>query len=117
MHDICKSRGKWWKGLIPVYNSWIYTKISGLAWWWFVIYMSLATLISKFEEMELVLGIMLCLITFNYCYNLSKKFGKSDGFAVLLAFLPFVGFPILAFGSSKYEKTAKVDKNGIFKVD
>ena len=48
---------------------------------------------------------------------MAKKFGKSTGFAVLMAFLPVIGLPILAFGSAKYDKDAKVDANGIFSVN
>lgn len=54
---------------------------------------------------------------FNFNYNLSKKFGKTNGFAVLLTILPIIGVPILAFGSAKYQDNVKVDKNGIFAVE
>ena len=39
-----KAGEAWWKALIPVYNSWVETKITGLAWWWFPIYMGVASL-------------------------------------------------------------------------
>jgi hypothetical protein len=32
----------------------------------------------------------------------SKSYGKEEGFTVGLIFLPFIFYPILAFGSSKY---------------
>ena len=34
---------------------------------------------------------------------MAKKFGKSNGFAVLVALLPIIGLPILAFGSAQYQ--------------
>ena len=105
-----KAGEKWWKGLIPLYNTWVLTKITGLAWWWFLIYAGLTAAVAHFDGASYVLSIGLFLTTFNFHYNLSKKFGKTNGFAVLLTFLPFIGYPILAFGNAKYEKSAKVDK-------
>ena len=114
-----KAGEKWWKGLIPFYNYWVETRIAGLAWWWFIIYVGLMafSLGSAAKGGNYVISIMALLVGYNYNYNLAKKFGKSDGFAVLLFLLPFIGLPILAFGSAKYDKNASVDKNGIFKVE
>ena len=61
---------------------------------------------------------MLLLLTgFNLNYNLARKFGRGNGYAFLMTFLPVIGYPMLAFGSAKYEKEARVDKNGIFSVE
>jgi hypothetical protein len=113
---IFKKAGEdWWKALIPLYNSWVETRIAGLAWYWFLIFAGLTALVdSKWNS--IVFGIGLCLVSFNYCYGIAKKFGKSAGFAVLMTLLPVIGFPILAFGSAKYDSNAKVDPNGIFSV-
>ena len=43
------------------------------------------------------------------CIKLGKKFNKSNGFIVLLALLPIVGYAILGFDESKYD--AKVEFN------
>lgn len=112
-----KAGEKSWKGLIPLYNSWIETKISGLAWWWFPIFVGLTTLFTETRNGNFVIYMALILTGFNYNYNLCKKFGKSNGFAVLCTLLPFIGLPILAFGSAKYNKDVKVDKNGIFSIE
>lgn len=111
-----KAGEKWWKVFIPIYNTWIQTKITGLAWWWLPIFLGAAAL-SDVKSLEFVAGMGVILVSFNYNYNLAKKFGKSNGFAVLTTFLPIIGFPILAFGSAKYDKNAAVDKNGIFAID
>ena len=111
-----KAGEAWWKALIPMYNSWIQTKITGLAWWWFPIFIGFAGL-SGFKAFEFVSGMGVILISFNYNYNLAKKFGKSNGFAFLTTILPIIGLPILAFGSAKYDKKAATDVNGIFAVD
>lgn len=111
-----KAGEKWWKVFIPIYNTWVQTKITGLAWWWLPIFLGV-TALSDIKSLEFVAGIGVILVSFNYNYNLAKKFGKSNGFAVLTTFLPVIGLPILAFGSAKYDKNAVVDKNGIFAVD
>ena len=111
-----KAGEAWWKALIPVYNSWIETKIAGLAWWWFPIFIGVATL-SGIKNLSAILGFVIILISFNYNYNIAKKFGKSNGFAFLCTILPIIGYPILAFGSAKYDAKAATDKNGIFAVE
>ena len=113
-----KAGEKWWSAIIPVWNTWVETRITGLKWWWFAIVSGLAALsvfVSKESSYILVWGTLLC--TFNYNYNLAKKFGKSNGFAFLCTILPIIGFPILAFGSAKYNKNAEVNGNGIFDVN
>ena len=106
----------WWKALIPVYSTWVETKITGLAWWWCPIFLGISAL-STYKNLYGAASFAIIIIFFNYNYNLAKKFGKSDGFAVLLTLLPIIGIPILAFGSAKYNASAKTDKNGIFAVD
>lgn len=111
-----KAGEKWWKGLIPLYSSWVETKIVGLAWYWFLIFAVLTGLLSNGTDGNSVVYFGLVLTSFNYNFNLAKKFGKSNGFAVFNTIFPVIGLPILAFGSSKYNKDAKVDPNGIFSV-
>ena len=91
-----KAGEDWWKALVPLYNSWIETKITGLAWWWFLIFCGLTALISATEEANFVLLMGLVLTSFNYNFNLAKKFGKTNGFALLSTLLPIVGIPILS---------------------
>ena len=110
-----KAGEKWWKGLIPLYSSWVETKITGLAWWWFPIFCGLTAIVYILPN-NYVLYWALLLTSFNYNFNLAKKFGKSNGFAVLTTILPIIGLPILAFGSAQYNAEAEVDENGIFSV-
>ncbi|MBQ9019011.1 MAG: hypothetical protein IJ097_01700 [Bacilli bacterium] len=111
-----KAGEKWWKAFIPVYSTWVETKITGLAWWWCPIFLGVSAL-SGIKEFSYVPGFAVLIIAFNYSYNLAKKFGKSNGFAVLYTLLPIVGIPMLAFGSAKYNAKADTDKNGIFAVE
>ncbi len=111
-----KAGEKWWKAIIPFYSTWVNTKITGLAWWWFPIFL-LVTCTMMVPAVGYALSWLVILVGFNYNYNLAKKFGKSNGFAVLCTILPIIGIPILAFGSAKYDSAAAVDKNGIFAVE
>ena len=114
-----KAGEKWWKGIIPLYNSWVETKIAGLKWYWFVIFAILlawTTGTGNLDTSNWVWSMALTLVGFNYNYNLCKKFGKSNSFAFWMTVLPFVFIPILGFGSAKYNKDAAVDENGVFSV-
>lgn len=112
-----KAGEEWWKGLIPLYCDWIEIKLSGLAWWWFPIYAYLLHLSYNANCYNAVASVGMLLVAFNVNRNLAIKFGKSNGFALVLTFLPFIGYPILGYGKAEYKKDAKVDKNGIFKVE
>ncbi len=119
-----KAGEAWWKALIPLYDKWVLIKVGGLAWWWFPIYVLFAGLSSTPAVTEGIKvnfngawAIALCLLEFNVLYNLCKKFGKSGGFAFLCLILPIIGIPMLAFGSAKYNKDTKVDKNGVFAIE
>lgn len=111
-----KAGEKWWKVFVPIYNTWVQNKIVGLAWWWCPIFLVVSAL-TEVPTLGFVAGMAVILVSFNYNYNLAKKFGKSNGFAVLTTFLPVIGLPILAFGSAKYDAKAETDKNGIFAID
>lgn len=111
-----KAGEDWWKAIIPVYGTWISAKIAGLAWWWCPILLGVSAL-STIGDLSYITGFAALVIMFNFNYNISKKFGKTNGFAVLLTLLPIIGVPILAFGSAKYQATVKTDKNGIFAVE
>ena len=111
-----KAGEKWWKAIVPLYSSWIQTKIAGLAWYWFVIYTVLLSWTFGVQNPNTVWGIAMLLVSFNYNYNIAKKFGKSNSFAFWCTLLPFVFLPILGFGSAKYNKSADVDENGVFSI-
>ena len=110
-----KAGEKWWKAIVPLYNSWIQIKIAGLAWHWFPIFVGVAAFASSILT-SYVWTCALLLISFNVNYNLAKKFGKTNAFAFWCTVLPFIFLPILAFGSAKYNKSAEVDPNGIFSI-
>ena len=77
-----------WAALIPIYNFYVMLKIAGKPEWWLILLF--------IPLVNFVVGIMMLV-------GLASNFGKGVGFVVGLIFLPFVFYPILAFGSAEYQ--------------
>ncbi|NOT32940.1 MAG: signal peptidase I [Candidatus Eisenbacteria bacterium] len=76
-----------WKALIPIYGAVVFMRILERPWWWVLwLCVPLLNLIPA------------CIV----CLDLARKFGKSAGWAVGLALLPFVFLPMLAFTDARY---------------
>jgi hypothetical protein len=80
-----------WGVLIPIYNLYLWVKIAGKPGWWL--------LLCLIPIVNIVIAIILAL-------EITKAFGKSTGFAILLILLPIIAVPILGFGSAVYTKPA-----------
>lgn len=78
-----------WKAIIPIYNKIVLLKILKMDWWHILIMIFV----------PFAYGIYFIIFQF----KLAKLFGKGIGFGFLLLFIPIIGYPILAFGDSKYE--------------
>ncbi|MEI6647847.1 MAG: DUF5684 domain-containing protein [bacterium] len=52
----------------------------------------------------LVIPLVNIVIAILAAIGLANKFGKGGGFAAGLIFLPFIFYPILAFGAAEYQK-------------
>lgn len=76
-----------WAAIVPIYNIIVMLEIAGRPAWWLVLFF--------IPIANIVAGVLLMI-------DFAKSFGKDTGFAILLMFLPFVGIPILAFGSAQY---------------
>lgn len=76
-----------WAAIIPIYNTYIMLLVAGKPGWWLLLL--LIPFVNIVIEILVVVGV-------------AQKFGKGGGFAVGLLFLPFIFFPILAFGSAEY---------------
>jgi hypothetical protein len=76
-----------WAAIVPFYNFYVLLKIVGRPGWW------LALMFIPIAN--IVVGIIVLI-------DFAKAFGKSGGFAALLILLPFVGWPMLAFGQARY---------------
>lgn len=78
----------WWEAIIPIYNLFILFKIIK---------------IGAANFLWLFVPIANIIMAIKWLHKLSKKFGYGGGFTTGLFFLPFIFFPILAWGDSKYE--------------
>ena len=79
-----------WACLIPFYNMWKMAEIAGKPGWW------------MFLTMIPFIGFIFAIIIAN---GISRLFGHGIGMTLLLIFVPFVGYPILGFGSSVYDSS------------
>lgn len=85
-----------WAAIIPIYNIIILLEIVGKPIWWL--------LLMLIPLVNIIVGI--------YVVNLlSKSFGKTEAFTLGLIFLGFIFYPILGFGSAKYNGPAGTNNN------
>jgi hypothetical protein len=77
-----------WASIVPIYNMIVMLEVTGKPLWWIVLFfLPIANFIAA-----ILLSIAL-----------AEKFGKSTGFGLGLAFLPFIFLPMLAFGDARYK--------------
>jgi Family of unknown function (DUF5684) len=77
-----------WASIIPIYNIYIWCKIVGRPGWWVIL---------------LFIPLVNFIIAIILSIDLAKSFGKGVGFGLGLAFLGFIFWPILGFGSAQYQ--------------
>ncbi|MCQ2570739.1 MAG: DUF5684 domain-containing protein [Candidatus Saccharibacteria bacterium] len=77
-----------WEILIPIYNAYVLTKISGLDGWFLAV--------CLFPG----IGVLIWLIMVSI--QLSAAFNKDGAFAIGLILLPYIFYPILGFGKAQY---------------
>jgi len=77
-----------WAAIIPIYNGYVLCQIAGRPGWWVIL-----TLIP-------LVGVVVAIIV---CLDVARAFGKGSGFGLGLAFLSFIFFPILGFGTAQYQ--------------
>lgn len=84
-----------WAAIVPFYNILVLLEIVKKPWWWM--------LLMIIPYIGVIWGI--------WAINLLvKSFGKDAAFTVGCLFLPFVFFPILAFGNHHYQGE-QIDKD------
>lgn len=88
-----KARKPGWAAIIPIYNTYVMLKIIGRPGWWLLLYF--------IPVVNIVVGLIVG-------YELVKAFGKGVGFFIFMLFLPFIAYPVLAFGDAKYTKPKMV---------
>lgn len=77
-----------WAAIIPIYNAIVWLQMVKRPLWWIVL------LLIPF--VNFIVAIVLY-------HDTAKVFGKGIGMTLLLIFLPFIGLPILGFGSARYQ--------------
>ncbi|MEW5735837.1 MAG: DUF5684 domain-containing protein [Thermodesulfobacteriota bacterium] len=77
-----------WASIIPFYNAYVFLKIAGKPGWWLILFF--------IPIVNVIIGII-ALVSF------CNAFGKGLGFLLGLIFLPFIFYPILAWGDAEYE--------------
>ncbi len=77
-----------WAALVPFYNLFVILELTGKPGWWLVLFL-----------IPLVNMVMMIIVTIAF----AAKFGKSGGFAAGMIILPFVFYPLLAFGDDRYQ--------------
>lgn len=83
-----------WKGLVPVYNTYLLFRVTGFSAWWLLL---------------LLIPIANIFVMFTVYQRLGFMFNRSAYFGLLMIVLPFIGFYILGFSSSSYAE-ANLDK-------
>jgi len=97
-----KMGNKWYEALISGHNFFVLTTNAGKPGRW--VFAPLIILIPIPVVAQLVGGILSLLVWISVSLGLAKKFGKWTWFAVGLILLPFIFYPILAWGKAKYSK-------------
>lgn len=81
-----------WASIVPVYNMVVLMNIAGRPAWWFVL---------------MLIPVVNFIIWFMVCMDLAVAFDRGIPFAAGLFFVPFIFFPIMAFGEPDYVGPAK----------
>ena len=74
-----------WAAIIPIYNYVVLDRIAGRPVWWIILW--------------LFIGPIPWIVV---SFDLAKRFGKGAGFAIGLILLPFIFYPMLAWGDATY---------------
>lgn len=77
-----------WACIIPIYNYYTFCKVAGRPGWWVIL--------AFIPLVNIIVGIIVLI-------DVAKAFGKGTGFGLGLIILGFLFFPILGFGSSRYQ--------------
>lgn len=113
-----------WAAVIPIYSTIILMDIirRPRSWAWIILGLGLLTSILNVMQpgtrgqdqqdpnliisvVQLVAGLVSLYFTLRTMRDLARAFGHGRGFTAGLIFLPFIFYPILAFGDSQYQYT------------
>lgn len=74
-----------WAAIVPIYNYVVLDRIAGRPTWWILLWLFISP-------------IPYIVVSF----DIAKRFGKGAGFAIGLILLPFIFYPMLAWGDARY---------------
>lgn len=89
-----KAKQEGWKSIVPIYGSYVQLQITKQPTIWLLFFF---------------IPIVNIYFLVKHVHGLSLAFGKDIGFTIGLILLPYVFYPILAFGDSKYVLTDNAD--------
>lgn len=84
-----------WAAFVPIYNMYVYYEIAGRPGWW-----------AFLALIPFVGGIIAFVTNIIASMDLAKSFGKEAGYGLLLAIVPIIGLPMLAFSNATYQGPA-----------
>jgi len=84
-----------WASLIPIYNIYVMLKIGDNEWWWLLVLLFVP--IANFYALYKVGA------------GVARAFGKGGLYGFGLGYLPFIFFPLLAFGDAQYQGRSRSD--------
>ncbi len=76
-----------WAAIVPIYNLIVLLEIGCKPIWWFIL------MLIPFVNIIILIILLV---------EIAKRFGKGVGFAIGMLILPFIFYPMLAFGDAKY---------------
>jgi hypothetical protein len=76
-----------WAALVPIFNAYVLCKVAGKPGWW--------VLLMLIPCVNLIIALLVAL-------GVAEQFRKGAGFGIGLFFLPFIFYPILAWGDAQY---------------
>ena len=94
-----------WAAIIPYYNAWVTFEIGGKPGWWALVgLISWVPIHSKsFTIFTFLVYLVTIVMSILATVETGKRFGKKRSFTIIfLILLPFIGWPILAFGKAQY---------------
>ncbi len=83
-----------WTSLIPVVNFYMMLKIGDNEWWWLVL---------------LFVPVVQFYALYKVGAGVARAFGKGGLYGFGLGYLPFIFFPLLAFGGAQYQGRSRGD--------
>ncbi len=97
-----------WAAIIPFYGNYVLVQVARLPVYYFIIMVvpSLLVIVNiKIPSpVDSFVGIITFIVYGFTMYNVSKQFGKGIEYTLGMIFLPFIFYPMLAFGGAVYQQ-------------